>query len=91
MIRRAAVAAVLLLAGCARTHGSGHFHAKMLSHVAVERYIAVQLHTPVTCNGGRDFPLTRNGATFQCKGDGLTSVRYTVTITNWRDGMYLIK
>jgi hypothetical protein len=93
--RTAALAAVLLLAGCARVvNGRGSVEPGFptrLSHTAVERYIegGDQLGNPtgVVCNDGRDFPLRAAGDSFECVS-GERSFR--VTITDPENGSYTV-
>jgi hypothetical protein len=62
---------------------------KKLSHTAVEQFIEQRLGaTGVVCNGGQNFAMTSNGATFGCTAAG--GRHYTVTITDKNSGRYTV-
>ena len=69
------------------------FGDKKLSHTAVENFItnSAQLGKPtsVTCNGGKDMTMTRNGQSFSCSAGGGKS--YTVTIKDKKTGAYQVR
>jgi hypothetical protein len=65
---------------------------KKLSHTAVEKFISgnKELGSPsgVTCNGGSDFTMKKNGDTFTCTASG--GKTFTVTIKDKGDGKYTV-
>ncbi len=66
------------------------FGNKRLSHSAVEKYITSQFNaSDVTCNGGSDFEMKKDGATFTCAANG--NQTYTVTINNKDNGAYTVQ
>jgi hypothetical protein len=66
------------------------WYPKKLSHTAVERYITTHMHaTNVTCNGGSDFTMKTNGASFTCSAAG--GQTFKVTITDKKNGVYLVQ
>jgi hypothetical protein len=68
-------------------------YPKKLSHSAVENFIqgSSKLNKPtnVSCNGGKDIDLKKNGATFTCSAAGGRT--FTVTITDKNDGHYTVR
>ncbi|MDT4947911.1 MAG: hypothetical protein QOJ37_506, partial [Pseudonocardiales bacterium] len=65
---------------------------KKLSHTAVESYIKSQNPgaSNVTCNGGKDFEMKKNGDAFTCTSSGSPS-SFTVTIKNKDTGNYVVQ
>ena len=65
------------------------FGNKKLSHTAVEHFIEQHLGAShVVCNGGKDFPMTADNATFTCTAG--SGQRFTVTIDNKNTGAYTV-
>jgi hypothetical protein len=66
------------------------WYPKKLSHTAVEKYITNNLNASnVQCNGGSDFTMKENGATFRCTAAG--GKTFTVEIQDKNDGKYLVR
>lgn len=84
----AVIVALVLISYFAKVPSS--WYTTKLSHTAVEKYITERLGaTNVSCNGGKDFPMKRDGATFTCTAAG--GKTFTVTIKDKSNGAYVVQ
>ena len=78
------------LTACDSAIGGHGSTPRLLSHTAVERFIADKYGVyDVRCNNNRNFPMVSAGDTFTCTDATVNS--YTVTIVDPKTGRYRVR